>query len=323
MRPRREPALAVVIPCHDSAHLLPDCLAALAAQTLSADRFEVVVVETEGRAGAAAAVQRTGGDSGLSVRHLYGPDGPAAKRNLGAAKSDAPYLAFTDPDCLPDPQWLEAGLKRLEGGAKLVQGRVEPPSGETSSALGHAIWVTRESGLYEASNVFYERGAFESAGGFPEHWFERIGVPFGEDAELGWAVRRSSGATCFEPGALVRHRVFPADAEQHLRDQLRAEHFPALVRAIPELREELLVDRLFLGTGNRAFWLAIAGLMAARHFRPAALFAVPYLISLGRRSEGSGDPARRAAIAVALTASDAARVAALLKGSLRARSPVL
>lgn len=236
----------MVIPCHDAQALLDGCLAALAAQTLDRSRFEVLVVETQGRHGAAEAVQRARDDLGLTVRHLQGPDGPAAKRNLAAAGSSAAYLAFTDPDCLPAPGWLEAGLGRLEGGAALVQGRVRPPPGETPSRYGHYIWVEQENGLYESANVFYERAAFDRAGGFPTEPFERFGIQFGEDTILAWRVLRAGGRSAFEPQAVVHHAAFPRSLRNHVANLWRARLFPYLVREVPELRETLLTRRIFL-----------------------------------------------------------------------------
>ncbi|MFM6530798.1 MAG: glycosyltransferase family 2 protein, partial [Dolichospermum sp.] len=41
------------------------------------------------------------------VKWVAGPGkGPAANRNNGAKYATGEWLAFTDDDCLPDPQWL-------------------------------------------------------------------------------------------------------------------------------------------------------------------------------------------------------------------------
>lgn len=47
----------------------------------------------------------------------------AAARNRAARAARASNLAFTDADCLPEPDWLENGLIELES-ADLVAGEI-------------------------------------------------------------------------------------------------------------------------------------------------------------------------------------------------------
>ena len=48
------------------------------------------------------------------LRIVRGPlrDGPAAKRNFGAALARGRVLAFTDADCLPEPRLARGGSRR-------------------------------------------------------------------------------------------------------------------------------------------------------------------------------------------------------------------
>lgn len=41
--------------------------------------------------------------------------GSYAARNVGAKAATSNILAFTDADCVPDPEWLKQGIRRLAG----------------------------------------------------------------------------------------------------------------------------------------------------------------------------------------------------------------
>jgi hypothetical protein len=123
-------------------------------------------------------------------------------------------------------------------------------------------------------------------------------------------------STAYGPDAVVRHAVFPRGPGEFIAEQRRCRFFPALVREVPELREAFLHRRWFLSSTSAAFDLALAGVAcAALTRRPAPLLAgLPYAATL---------PLSRPAEAGAQVAADAVRAAALLMGSMVARTPVL
>jgi glycosyltransferase involved in cell wall biosynthesis len=278
---------AVVVPARDAAATLPATLDALAEQTAAA---EVIVVDNGSRDATAALAQAHPAVTRV-VRRERG-EGPGAARNAGVAATTATALAFTDADCAPAPGWLAAGLAALEH-AELVQGRVVPDG--PVGASEHSVWVDRETGLYETANLFVRREWFDRVGGFGPG-IEAAGRPFGEDVLFGWALRRAGARTAFSADALVRHAVLPADP---LAERRRLQHFPALIRAVPELRGALFA-RAFLTRRTAAFDLALLGLLARRPW-----LALPYLALRPR------------------PVADAVGAAALLYGSVRARTPVL
>ena len=105
------PQVSIVVPHRDDLRSLDRCLAALEAQTLPRDRFEIVVADNGSRAGIEA-VRAVAGSRGRVVEVATPGAGPA--RNGGVAAARGEILAFTDCDCLPEPGWLEAGLRALE-----------------------------------------------------------------------------------------------------------------------------------------------------------------------------------------------------------------
>ena len=291
----------MVVPCHGAARTIGALLDALRAQTASG--VEVVIVDT-----GADGTRRLLGD-GVRVVDAPLQGGPAAKRNAGAAVASGRVLAFTDADCVPEPRWLEAGLA---AGADLVQGPTLPDR-DDGSFLSHHVVVRGPTPLFETSNLFVDRALFEGLGGFTTRYYTRYGLPFGEDAELGWRAMRSGATRAFAPDAVVRHPLGPESLSGHLREQWLARAFPRLVRDVPELRSELLWRRPFLSRRSAAFAAAVLGLLAARRFPPAALAALPYARIL------RGD----AGHATERLASDAVLAGALAVGSVAAREPVL
>ena len=320
------PAVSVVVPCHAAGRAIEPLLDALRGQTLGPERYEVIVVDPAADGTRRVLEGLVAGWSGPELRLARGPlrDGPAAKRNAGAALAHGRVLAFTDADCVPEPGWLAAGLAAIDRGADLVQGAVKPPEGGHAHPLSHAIHVMSDVGLHETSNMFYDRALFERLGGFTTRYFRRYGAPFGEDVELGWRARREGARYAFEPAAVVLHPVGEPSLRGRLREQWLARAFPQLARDVPELREALFFRRWFLTSRSAATLAAAIGVASMRRVPPAALLTLPYLRQLAR--EAGRAPPRSPAVAELLAASvvaDSALLVALAWGSLRARCLVL
>ncbi len=105
------PRVSVVIPTFGRPESLARCLSALAAQTLSSERFEVIVCDDGSPRPAAPTVEQFAEKLEVSVVRRSRA-GPAAARNEGARHARGPLIAFTDDDCIPAPQWLELLLER-------------------------------------------------------------------------------------------------------------------------------------------------------------------------------------------------------------------
>lgn len=233
-------------------------------------------------------------------------------------------LAFTDADCVPEPDWLASGLRALAAGAELVQGRVGPPPGHGAGPFDRILWVTGERGLYETANLFVTRALFNRLGGFESWLAPRRGIELGENVWLGWGARRAGARTAFAEGAVVNHAVHQRRAAGFVAEQTRRRFFPALVHRIPELREALLWGRVFFDARSAGFDLALVGCTGALvGRRPASLLlAAPCGALVARQAAGWG-PRLAPRVAVAGVVADAVGAAALLLGSVRYRSLVL
>jgi glycosyltransferase involved in cell wall biosynthesis len=102
--------LTVIIPVYNGAGTLPRCLAALRAQTFPSDRFEIIVVDNNSTDGSADIVRRH-----ADVILLHEPaQGAYVARNRAALAATGDILVFTDPDCIPTPDWLESIARAME-----------------------------------------------------------------------------------------------------------------------------------------------------------------------------------------------------------------
>ncbi|MHB8656610.1 MAG: glycosyltransferase family 2 protein [Solirubrobacteraceae bacterium] len=313
------PPVTVVVPARNAAATIGRTLAALSAQ-LWAGEPEVIIVDS-GSSDRTAELAAAAG-----VRVLHNPSGePAGSRNLGVRHSNGEVLAFTDADCQPEPGWLAAGVRALERGFGIVQGRVVPAG--APGPFDRTVSVGGEYGLYETANLFVRRDVFERIGGFEPVPGVELGAadaPFGEDAWFVWRARRRGARTTFATEAVVRHAVFPRGFSGWWHERLRTRHFPALVAAIPELRATFLHRRLFLSPASSRFdlaLLAVACSLSSRRHWPAAA-ALPYLnAALGQAA--TAPAGSRLKLAAGLPLADALTCVSLLAGSLSARTPVL
>jgi glycosyltransferase involved in cell wall biosynthesis len=309
---------SVIVPARNAEATLPRTLEALASQELD-EPYEVIVVD-DGSSDATVTLARSapGGVKVLEQSAL----GPAQARNRGVAEAQGSALAFCDADVFPTPGWLAAGLSALDS-VDVVQGHVLPDPSSPVGPFDRTLWVTFEVGLYETANLFVRRDTFERTGGFEEWFRPEIGKAMAEDVWFGWKARRLGARTAFCADALAYHAVFRRRAREYIAERRRLRYFPLMAAKMPELRRHFLFARVFLNRRSAALDLGIAGTIVALALRsPTPLLAgAPYGRLLWRRARGFG-PAWPKVAAVDL-AADLVGLEALVRGSVRARSPLL
>lgn len=318
-------AVSVIVAARDAAATLERTLSALLDQDFEPG-FEVIVCDDGSSDGTAEILRRF-----PRVRALTSPaTGPAAARNAAIAQARGAVLAFTDADCFPTRAWLRAGLAAMTQ-ADLIQGPVLPDPAAPRGPFDRTLDYPAASPWFPTANLFARRALVEQAGGFETLALDDDGgrrQPLGEDTLLAWRVRRAGARPAFAPDAVVHHAVFARDARRYVTFHRHLRRLPAVVRAVPELRDDLLVGRCFLSRRSLLFDVAVASLtvgLLARH--PAAravgvACAVPY-------ARAVLDEARRwprtpkARFAAARVAADLVSCGALLTGSARARALVI
>ncbi|HEV7525422.1 MAG TPA: glycosyltransferase [Acidimicrobiia bacterium] len=198
--------VAVVVPVRNGHAMVRECVAACLAQTRPPD--ELVVVDNGSRDDTGALARA----AGATVVHEP-VRGSFRARNRGWKSTTADVIAFTDVDCVPNPDWL----------AELT----EPFGDPTVAGVGGAIiqaeinsapqrWMVERQFLdqgfnassaflpfFATANVAYRRSTLESLGGFDEAF-----VISGGDNDLTWRVQvLAGGKAVYRPEAEVRHFV--------------------------------------------------------------------------------------------------------------------
>ena len=190
-----DPLVSVIVVTRDRPEFLAGTMRALAQQTWR--RLEVIVVDHAPTERTRLLARREG------ARYIPGAESTLAwARQAGVSAAGGDIVAFTDDDCLPDPQWLAHIVAAFRADPELagVQGRTV---GETGPVGSHAIDVSRLDPLYQTCNIAYRRAALQRAGGFDLRF-----TGYFEDTALGARVLEY-GPIGFADDVLVTHRAVP------------------------------------------------------------------------------------------------------------------
>ena len=205
-----EPEFSVIIPSYRRPAELVRCLRALALQNFPRDQFEVIVADDGG--GGLESVRDFAVQSFSQCVFVTQPrSGPGSARNLGASHAMGRYLAFTDDDCEPSPDWistlavtLRAHSDALVGGHTVNALSANRYSAASQQLIDFLYDAFTDSGRFFTSNNFaMSRSLFASLGGFDV----TFRLPAGEDRDFcsRWTA---IGPLIYSPAALVYHSHF-------------------------------------------------------------------------------------------------------------------
>lgn len=213
----REQAVAVVIPTYKRNDLLALCLNALApgVQTLPAERYRVVVTD-DGPPGENAEAMIA--EQFPWAHWTQGPRrGPAANRNHGASQVTTDWIVFTDDDCIPDPEWLQAYASAITARpeAEVLEGKTVCREGLNSPLLEAPVNET--GGYLWSCNMAIKRFVFEEMRGFDESF----PAPASEDVDFRRRLQAHGYTFPFLADAVVNHppRSVPPISKQALLDE--------------------------------------------------------------------------------------------------------
>jgi GT2 family glycosyltransferase len=192
--------ISVIIPTYHRNDLLAKCLDCLAAnvQTLATNCYEVIVTDD----GVQTTAEEMINNHYPWVKWVTGSrSGPAANRNNGARYAQGDWLVFTDDDCLPDPQWLEAYAKNMisEMNYLVLEGRTYADRPRRS--LAETSPVNESGGYLWSCNFSIHRELFVLLSGFDE----RFPYAAMEDVELRLRLTKSGYKFLFIRDASVCH----------------------------------------------------------------------------------------------------------------------
>jgi glycosyltransferase involved in cell wall biosynthesis len=163
------PMFSVIIPTYRDWPRLALCLDALAKQTIPGDWFEVIVVNNDPADPCPLPLA-----SNVLLLEEAGP-GSYVARNTGVLAGRGVYLAFTDGDCVPDPEWLASAYTILAAAPYV---RVTGPiSIFRETGAGHYAYLYEfhtafrqkehsRSGVCATANLIVSRAIFDTVGFF-------------------------------------------------------------------------------------------------------------------------------------------------------------
>lgn len=204
------PTFAVIIPTYHRPAALQQCLRALHAQSYPATCFEVIVVDDGG--GERLCDLPEVRDTNIKIRVLQQTNaGPGAARNRGASATDAEYLAFTDDDCAPAPDWLATLANRVKHdrtalyGGRVVNGLPNNLYASASQlivdlAYAHQNAQAANASFFASNNMAVPAAAFRRLGGFDPSF--RVAS---EDRDLCARWAEAGGRLAFVEEAIVVH----------------------------------------------------------------------------------------------------------------------
>jgi glycosyltransferase involved in cell wall biosynthesis len=106
------PFFSVIIPTHARPRQLSACLEALTRLAYPSNSFEVIVVDDGSDKPLNGVVDPFRNQINV-ILLCQANAGPATARNRGASQARGRFLAFTDDDCMPAPDWIATLAKRF------------------------------------------------------------------------------------------------------------------------------------------------------------------------------------------------------------------
>ena len=200
----RAPRVSVVVCAYNAERTMEDCLASL--EKLRYPDYEVIVVND-------GSTDRT---LEISERFPYckiisQPNkGLGVARNVGAKAATGEIIAYTDSDCVADPDWLSYLVGTMERRELAACGGPNFPPPEESLVPSvvavspggptHVLLTDETAEHIAGCNMAFRRDALLKLGGF-----DPIYRAAGDDVDICWRFQDAGYTIGFSPSALVWH----------------------------------------------------------------------------------------------------------------------
>jgi GT2 family glycosyltransferase len=207
--------ITVAIPTLDRPEALARCLDALfKGKVLPA---EVLIIDQGQEHTTQPIIVRF--QSGVTpIVHCRQPrQGLSAARNLASARASCPLIAFTDDDCVPDPDWI-AQIERTFNTfptADAVTGRILPLATEVPALLAISVRTNNKSTEFHGralpwhvgsgGNFAVQRERLLRIGGYDERLGAGSPGKAAEDTDLFYHLLLNGAVIRYEPSVVIYH----------------------------------------------------------------------------------------------------------------------
>jgi O-antigen biosynthesis protein len=196
--------VSVVVCAYNAERTMEACLASL--EVLNYPNYEVIVVNDGSKDRTLAIAE------GFHYCRVISQEnrGLSVARNVGAAAADGEIVAYTDSDCVADPDWLTYLVARMEeGGLAACGGPNFPPPEDALVPAAVAVspggpthvLISDEVAEHIAGcNMAFRRDALLALGGFDPRYRAA-----GDDVDICWRFQDAGHTIGFSPAAIVWH----------------------------------------------------------------------------------------------------------------------
>jgi glycosyltransferase involved in cell wall biosynthesis len=205
---RQYPKVSVVICAYDAARTMDACLASL--ERIRYPNYEVVIVNDGSRDETQAISERYVAENPRLFTLINQPNkGLSTARNVGMEAASGEIVAYTDSDCVVDPDWLTYLVYKFQQGFVAVGGPNCPPPEESAVAAyvaaapggpTHVLLNDEVAEHIPGCNMAFRKRALEEVGGF-----QPIFTAAGDDVDVCWRLQNEGHVIGFSPSAMVWH----------------------------------------------------------------------------------------------------------------------
>lgn len=208
--------ISIVIPTKNNGDIIERCLLSIREQNYLADDIEIIVIDGHSQDNTVDIAKKYG----CTIR--YEEHGTISyARNLGIKEARGHIIAFTDADCVADPEWIKEAVKLLSNPTvAAVGGPNVTPDNDSAFArnVGAVLSFLSRAGArygYEGQevkeiyhnptcNVFYQKKVLFEVGGF-NHNLVTV-----DDEELDYRIRKQGYKILYTPFSKVYHYRRPS-----------------------------------------------------------------------------------------------------------------
>ena len=198
------PRVSVIVCSYNGGKTLERCLESL--KEVDYPDFEVVLVDDGSKDNTPEIAARHPWIVSIRQENL----GLSYARNVGGHAASGEIIAYTDSDCMADPDWLYYLVQTLTGGNYAGVGgpNISPPAEDwiqacVSAAPGgpsHVLLTDVVAEHIPGCNMAFYKWAFEKVGGFDPEYRKA-----GDDVDFCWRLQQEGQVIAFSPAAIVWH----------------------------------------------------------------------------------------------------------------------